>query len=261
MKRVRASRATRRPVATGSSPRSSATRASRVSPWRRWRRVVVVAATLATVVAGGNWLLHQSYFRVQHVRVVGAHHETVAQVVGASGLTPAVAMVSVHNGAVASGLRIFPWVQSVDVERSWPNTITLVLHERRAVAVAVGATVRLVAADGTDLGLAPVGTTLVRLVADGASTRWPFTAWARPAAHVASLLPLAFRDQVYAVHVTPAGSVSLQLTTPVIFILGRTDNLHAKFVAVASIIAHQPLQPGDRIDVSVPSAVTIQHQG
>jgi hypothetical protein len=48
------------------------------------------------------------------------------------------------------------------------------------------------------------------------------------------------------------------MTTPVTFVLGGESNLREKFVAVASVIAHQTLLRGAIVDVSVPSAVTIQ---
>jgi hypothetical protein len=47
------------------------------------------------------------------------------------------------------------------------------------------------------------------------------------------------------------------MTTPVSFILGVPTQLHAKFVAVASVIAHETLRPGDVVDVSVPGALAV----
>ena len=50
----------------------------------------------------------------------------------------------------------------------------------------------------------------------------------------------------------------MHFTTPVTFYLGQIENLHAKFVAVASVIAGQVLRPHSYVDVSVPSAVTVE---
>ena len=47
------------------------------------------------------------------------------------------------------------------------------------------------------------------------------------------------------------------MTTPVTFILGPATELHAKFVAVASVIAHSTLHPGDVVDVTVPGEMAV----
>ena len=103
-----------------------------------------------------------------------------------------------------------------------------------------------------------VGANLPRLEAKGSGTSWAYRTWARPAARVAAQLPLAFSRQVAVVQVARSGEIRLKMTTPVTFVLGRDTNLREKFVAVASVIAHQTLRRGAIVDVSVPSAVTIQ---
>jgi hypothetical protein len=59
------------------------------------------------------------------------------------------------------------------------------------------------------------------------------------------------------ISVTAHGQVALKMTTPVTFVLGTTAQLHAKFVAIASVIAHETLRPGDVVDVSVPGALAV----
>jgi hypothetical protein len=51
--------------------------------------------------------------------------------------------------------------------------------------------------------------------------------------------------------------VTLKMTTPVTFVLGPPTSLHAKFVAVASVIAHSTLVPGDVVDVTVPDELAV----
>jgi len=41
---------------------------------------------LATFAVAGEWVLRQSYFRVQHVTFIGVRHEPLALVIAASGL-------------------------------------------------------------------------------------------------------------------------------------------------------------------------------
>ena len=53
------------------------------------------------------------------------------------------------------------------------------------------------------------------------------------------------------------GNVTLQLTTPLRFFLGPATNLNAKFVAVASAIAHGTFAAGDVVDVTTPSELSV----
>jgi hypothetical protein len=74
---------------------------------------------------------------------------------------------------------------------------------------------------------------------------------------VASQLPRAFTTQVNTITDNSRGSVTLRMTTPVTFILGPPTDLHAKFVAIASVIAHSTLIPGDVVDVTVPDELAV----
>jgi hypothetical protein len=74
---------------------------------------------------------------------------------------------------------------------------------------------------------------------------------------VASELPVAFGAQVREIIVDAQGNVTLQLTTPLRFVLGPASNLNAKFVAVASAIAHGSFVAGDVVDVTTPSELSV----
>lgn len=247
-----ARRATRRPRREGRSARAA--RRAR----RRVLSVTLVALLgLASLGALGWWGLHQPLFQVRHATVVGVTHESAAAVLVASGLDAHPAMISVSTGEVERRLRRFPWIGSVVLVKHWPDSVALSVHERVAVAVALaGTSWRYVDASGHDLGPAPRSANLPTLVALSARG-WPYLGWARPAAEVASRLPTAFAAQVSKVIVDHRGSVSLKLTTPVTFVLGSLDDLHAKFVDVASVIAHATLAPGDVVDVTAPGALAV----
>jgi hypothetical protein len=47
------------------------------------------------------------------------------------------------------------------------------------------------------------------------------------------------------------------MTSPVSFVLGEPTELHQKFVAIASVIAHSTLVAGDVVDVSVPDELAV----
>lgn len=228
---------------------------------RRLTKWLVAGGVLATAaVFGAQWLLNQSDFRVQHVVISGNHHESAAAILGRSGLGDHPSMIALNQTRIVRRLETFSWVHSVTVTKKWPNTVVLSVHESVAVAVAFTAkhVLEFVDAQGQPLGVAPLHVNLPTLEYLGpAASTWPFAKAARGAAYVASQLPPAFTTQVGTISDDAQGSVTLTLTTPVTFILGPPTDLHAKFVAIASVIAHSTLVPGDVVDVTVPDELAV----
>ena len=233
-------------------------------PRRRVRRLtkwLVAVGVVATAgVFGAQWLLHQSDFRVQHVTITGNRHESAAAILGRSGLINHPSMIALNESKIVKRIETFTWVHSVSVTKKWPNTVILDVHENVAVAVAFTSkhALEFVDAQGQPLGVAPLHENLPTLdyLAVTSST-WPFAEGGRGAAYVASQLPRAFTTQVATITDDAQGSVTLKLTTPVTFVLGPPTDLHAKFVAIASVIAHSTLVPGDVVDVTVPDELAV----
>jgi len=271
VKPVPARRGTRRASPPHPSPDSRAKSAGTGSPRTRDRpgahRLTKVllsfGLTVTTLTLGGQWALHQSIFRVQHVTLLGARHESPARVLAASGLTRHPTMLGLSAGSIKENLTSFPWIVGVSLEKRWPNTVVVTVHETLPVAVAFNAkhVLQYVNAAGRDLGVAPLHSnypTLTYLHPRNAS--WPYDRAGRSAALVAGELLLkakAFNTQVSVISVDAAGEVTLQMTTPVEFFLGPATDLTAKFVAIASVIAHTTLRPGDVVDVRVPDELAV----
>ncbi|MBW4030740.1 MAG: FtsQ-type POTRA domain-containing protein [Acidobacteria bacterium] len=236
---------------------------------RRWGLAIKIAAgaagavTLGTLlVVGGRWLLHQSFLRVQHVSLSGETHESPQQVLSATHLNTHPAMIDLSESALQRDLSVYPWVGSVSLVKHWPNSVDLAIHEVRAVAVAYDArhVLRYVSATGRDLTPAPLTTNLPTLATSPASlaaTSWPYGGPESAGAVVASQLPEAFSAQVNQIIVDAQGNVTLQLTTPLRFFLGPATNLRAKFVAIASAIAHGTFAAGDVVDVTTPNELSV----
>ncbi len=247
----------RPPAGAGSAPPAS--RPSR-RPHRLLKWLVATGLVVTALALGAQWTLHQPYFRVQHVTIVGLRHESAVAVLAASGLGSHPSMVAVSATAVRQDLSSFPWIDGVNVVKRWPNTVVVDVHEATAVAVAFDARhgLRYVSAAGRDLGPAPRRADLPTLAyADPRDATWPFARAGRAGAYVASRLPRAFASQVSLITVDAKGDVTLKLTTPVTFVLGPATQLRAKFVAVASVIAHTTLVPGDVVDVTVPDELAV----
>jgi cell division protein FtsQ len=224
------------------------------------RVVVVTALVLATVAVAGEWVLRQSYFRVQHITFVGVRHEPLALVIAASGLEAHPTMMDVNAATVKGNLAQFAWIDSVQLTKHWPNTVVVTVHESSAVAVAFNDhhVLQYVDRQGRDLGAAPLHANLPTLdYVHPRSALWPFEHAGRSAAYVASQLPPAFAAQVSVITEDDHGVVSFKMTTPVTFILGPPTQLHAKFVAIASVIAHSTLRPGDVVDATVPGELAV----
>lgn len=240
-------------------------RAAKVKqPRRRFGRlatgVVLVGLMLTVLALGGQWMLRQSYFRVQHVTFVGLHHETVSQVLAATGLELHPTMIGLDTATLTRKLEQFAWIEGVRVIKHWPNSLEIRIHESTPVAVAFDShhVLQYVDRRGRELGHAPLNANLPTLqYTSPARTSWPYERAGRNAALVASALPPAFAAQVSVVSVNWHGSVELKMTTPVSFIIGPPTQLHAKFVAIASVIAHSTLGPGDVVDVTVPSELAV----
>jgi len=233
-------------------------------PRRRLRRTIkiLVAAVLvvATLGAGAQWLLRTSYFRVQHVTFVGLRHEDASRVLRASGLERHPTMFGINAAAIERNLGAFPWIVSLSIAKHWPSTLVVTVKESAAVAVAFDAhhVLQYVDANGRDLGPAPLHANLPTLqYLKPVAATWPFLRAGHSAALVAGRLPVAFSAQVAVITEDDRGVVTLKMTTPVTFILGPATQLHAKFVAIASVIAHSTLRPGDVVDATVPDELAV----
>ena len=240
-------------------------RARREKPPRRRRRAamklfVIAVIVVASVVVAGKWILQWSYFRVQHVTFVGVHHEPSLRVLDASGLEAHPAMIGLNALSIERRLTQFPWITGVSIAKHWPNSIVVTVRETSSVAVAFSPhhVLEYVDPSGRDLGAAPIGANIPTLqYLKPTRATWPYERAGAGAAYVASQLPAAFRAQVAVISEDASGQVTLKMTTPVSFILGPATQLHAKFVAIASVIAHTTLRPGDVVDVTVPDELAV----
>lgn len=248
----------RRPQNAAAASSATPTRRSGFHPLTKV--LVTIGVSVTVLVLGGQWALHQSFFDVQHVSLTGVRHESTAQVLAASGLSKHPAMIDVSAASIEKNLDVFPWIDSVSLTKHWPNSVDVTVHESQAVAVAFGPdhVLDYVDSAGRNLGRAPLKINLPTLrYVDSTKATWPFDGVGHSAAWVASQLPKAFASQVSVITENSHGSVTLDMTTPVSFILGPPTQLRAKFIAVASVIAHSTLGVGDVVNVTVPDELAV----
>ncbi|HXQ58937.1 MAG TPA: FtsQ-type POTRA domain-containing protein [Acidimicrobiales bacterium] len=229
---------------------------------RRRLRVMTAAAVVVAGAAGAWAVVHSPLFAARHVTVVGAIRTGVTPVVAASGLSGEPPLIDVDATAVAARVEALPWVAHATVTRRWPDTVTITVTERVAAAVVVGRGRADVLVDGSgrvlgDVPAPPDGTVVLGVPVAAGPPGSMLGDAARPGLAVVAGLPASLRPLVARVDVGGGGVVSLTLTDNVGVTLGRADELPAKFVALASVLADVAPRAPDVIDVTVPGAPAI----
>ena len=183
---------------------------------RRRRRAVYLALAATAIVALAIWaLLGSGLFVVRSVRVTGAGTVPRAEVLRAAG----------HG----RGVEQITQVQSAQVSRDWPDSVTIAIRERTPVlAVASGAGFVLIDRSGVVLGQVsrrPAGMVLF-MAADPGSLRGSPAVGA--AVTVLRQLPPSIRRLVRAVAAPSPDAVTLSLRGAITVVWGGTDRSAAK---------------------------------
>ncbi|HWE65889.1 MAG TPA: FtsQ-type POTRA domain-containing protein [Acidimicrobiales bacterium] len=229
---------------------------------QRRLRVLIALAALIVLVVGGWFLVHSALFSARAITVVGATHETAAQVEAAAGVADHPALAGINAGAAARAVETLPWVSAATVHVQWPDGVRIVVTEavaKLAMATADGQWATLSAA-GRVLALSatqPAGLVVVTGPGAPGAPGTTLSHQDQSGLLVATTLPASFAAQVTGVHVEPGGWVQLSMTTPIAVDIGTATQLTAKYEDVTSILAHATLHNGDVIDVSVPGASTV----
>jgi cell division septal protein FtsQ len=224
---------------------------------------VLAALAMATALLVGGWyLLHSPLFSARAVTVIGATHETSAQVAAAAGLADHPALLSINAGAAATAVERLPWVATARVAVGWPDGVRITVTEqvpKVAMQTAAGqwdslsATGRVLAVAATQ----PAGLMVVTGPQAPGAPGSTLGAGDQAGLRVAATLPASFVAQVTAVHVESGGWVQLAMTTPIVVDIGTATQLPAKYEDVTSLLSGATLHTGDVIDVSVPDAPTV----
>lgn len=123
----------------GASPKASR------EPGERWRRaapvlrwlggVVALVAVAGSAVGGARWLQEPGALPLRHVRLQGELRYLAEEDLRAI-LEPRLGenFVTLDIGAIHRELADHPWVARVELRRRWPDTLQVVLEERRAFA-------------------------------------------------------------------------------------------------------------------------------
>jgi cell division protein FtsQ len=225
---------TSRREAAGDSPAAGVNAANK---WRTWR-AALFALALAGVLGAGAWVLFDSpLLGVRSVIVTGTHLVPRSEVLGKADVEPGTPMMRVNTAQIAGRIVTIRQVGSVQVTRSWPDRVVIVVRERTAVLALtarkgdgqVGGGYDLVDADGVavrwaarrpaDLPLYPTAAPIASLRGD------PDLA---AAAAVLGELPAWLRQMVTSITAPDPDQVTLRLPGGITVVWGGTDRAEGK---------------------------------
>jgi cell division protein FtsQ len=225
----------------------------------RRRRVLAVAIAAVLVVAVGAWgLTYTSLFAARHIRIRGNHQLSDQQVRDMARLSDATNVAHFDAAAAAHLLGSDPWIASAQVDASLPNTVVVIVDERRAVGVidALGDS-SLLASDGAELPMVQPLAEDLPVVRAGLGA--PDAAQRSAAASLLSNLSAPVSSLVEEVLVGQDGVVTVMLTNDVTVDAGAAGREQDKADAIDAILRWAAGRNLDlsSIDVSSPSAPAV----
>ena len=135
---------------------------------RQRRRRIISAVVLAVLVAGSPWwsvwlseflagevMAWNAHFRVNHVTVSGTQVLYPDAVTALANVPHRHSMFTLPLGAIAARVRQDPWVKSVRVVRRLPDTVELIVTERRPMAAVRGEKLMVLTADSVAISPPP----------------------------------------------------------------------------------------------------------
>lgn len=124
---------------------------------RRRLRRLQAAMGLGALGAGAWGLALSPVADVDRVLVEGANGSGVDAIEEATGIHRGEALATLDIGQASAAVEDLPWVATATVTRSWPDSVVVVVTERRPVAVVATADGTRVAVDAKGRQLAVVG--------------------------------------------------------------------------------------------------------
>jgi cell division protein FtsQ len=225
---------------------------------RRRLRVLIGILTLVLLSTAAAAATRSSLLDVAQVKIRGAQHTGVPEILRAAELHRHRLMVEVHADAMTRRLGRLPWVERAEVEREWPATVRIAIVERVPVASVGAAGGGWALADRTGRVLAKHAAPARDLpqITGGAPAGPPGSFVAVPVRNAlvaAAAMPAALRPRAPVVAVGADG-VELRLKPAGVAKLGSIDRLEAKLDAVLTVLERADVKNLAVLDVRVPSA-------
>ncbi|MGI5468252.1 cell division protein FtsQ/DivIB [Streptomyces sp. CA-132043] len=228
----------------------------------RPRRRTLIAGTVLIALLGGfgTWALYGSdWLRAEHVQVHGTDVLTEREVRAAAEVPLGAPLASVDTDGIHARLADrLGRIKSVDVARSWPDTVSLTVTERQPVLL-VQKGGKFIEVDDRGVRFATVGTApreVPRLEMDAADSpslrRFGIPALNRAAVKVATALPDTVSKDVRVIRVRSYDSITLELTGGRRVEWGSEEHGTEKAKVLGALL--KAARDARHFDVSVPSA-------
>lgn len=216
---------------------------------RRWIALVVLLALLAVAYV----LLFTPVLGVRAVEVSGTHQLTAQQVREAANVPVGSPLLRLSTDTVQRNVAQLPGVASVEVDRSFPDTLSITVVERAPVAVFEASDgLRLIDATGESLRTVPKAPRgLPELTLPEVSSDDPET---RAALRVLTSLPAQLRRFVTEVGARSTGDVRLTFASGRIAKWGDAENNQRKAAVLTVLLTRK----GKVFDVASPGAPTVR---
>jgi cell division protein FtsQ len=226
---------------------------------RRLQRLVALGV-LAGVVVVLVGLAFTPVADVDRIVVEGTFRTSPDVVADAGGIHRGDPTVLVDTGAAAAAVAALPWVDEVEVERSFPGTVRYVVQEREPLAVATTADGRLAVLDGhgqvvevLDGDPSAVDLPLLEGVVGPTEPGEAVGDDADLLVRAARELPGGLAPVVASVRAADDG-VELALVPTGVAHLGGADDLEGAYVALATVLSAVTPACVGTIDVAVPAS-------
>ncbi len=244
----------RTPSTAGAAARARREKRDRLRPtrrralMRRWTVLVVFLAILGSLYL----LLFTGVFGVHNVEVEGTQGLTPEQVRQVAAVEMGTPLVRLDTDEIVKRVATLPRVAKVDVERSWPTTVVITVHERDPVGfVKRPDGVHMVDGSGTDFATIPaVPTGLPSIEVANINPADPAT---HAVVDVLARIPQQLRNMVVSLSAQTAGSVQLTLTDGRVVKWGNSADTERKAMVLAALLT----RPGKTYDVSAPDLPTV----
>lgn len=223
-------------------------------PLRLSRRTLGIGlGVLAVLVPFGFWLRDSPLVAVKHVEITGVSGDD-ASAIRAAITDAADGMSTLHVRAdrLRAAVSQFPVVQGIDVQRDFPHTLRVAVHQHVPVgALAFGSRRIPVAGDGTVLEEASaVGLPLIPASGPPGGSRLADARTLRLAALLGAA-PTALRRHVSRVELGSHGLTALLVNGPRLY-FGPATRLRAKWIAAARVLADPSSKGAHYIELRVP---------
>ncbi len=102
---------------------------------RRRLRILLAALGLAALLAGAYAVTRSALLDLDRVEVGGAFGSEADEVVAATGLELGTPLLDLDLATASDAVVALPWVQTAEVSRAWPGTVTVDVVRRLPVAL------------------------------------------------------------------------------------------------------------------------------